>query len=221
AEPVVAHALERDTPPEALTLLAGLVGFCRPRPLIAELPVESAVEGMFLLPWLSMVLDAQGGPVSVLSTGSGTVLTWTDGYQVTTPTRDAHRTIARSPRVKVLPRVQQLTVLNGAPGFAGIARASRAVDADVLAALEEGLYLLRDVWPEAHDASQRLLRSVVVLEHSSDLVLSFTDGRWLGVLFASCREAFQVAGSIVHETAHARLAPLLSLGPLLLGDDAS
>src|SRR5690606_33057915 len=95
------------------------------------------------------------------------------------------------------------------------------VDADVLAALEEGLYLLRDVWPEAHDASQRLLRSVVVLEHSSDLVLSFTDGRWLGVLFASCREAFQVAGSIVHETAHARLAPLLSLGPLLLGDDAS
>src|SRR5690606_26362150 len=29
------------------------------------------------------------------------------------------------------------------------------------------------------------------------------------------------AGSIVHETAHARLAPLLSLGPLLLGDDAS
>lgn len=220
-DPVVFHNLVSNEPGRALALMAALVGAPRKQSFLADLPVEAFIEGRLLLPRLGMLLDSGGGTVAVASSAQRVVLTWADGNQATIPLEGLPRPARLTSHLTTLPRVHQLTVLNGTPDLCGAEHALTEVDGRSLHTLGDGLSLLREVWPAAAAASQRILRGVVVLRHQSDHFFSYTDSSWHGVLFASCRDPVQVANSVVHETAHARLSPLLHLGPLLVDDGAA
>lgn len=85
--------------------------------------------------------------------------------------------------------------------------------------VERTLALLRAVWPQAQAGAARWYREVLILASPRNgRYLSFTSADLPGALIASVDSPVQLADSLVHEAAHARLAVYQDVDPMIVDD---
>jgi len=192
-----------------------LIGTPGALPFSTVIPTQAFVDDCLFMPSLGAFLFNHGGPVAVETDDNQIAFTWFDGVQVTVPNRELCNSGIADGRLIALPKVEQYTLINAAPGLHHIDQAEWSIPGERLAKLHQGCNILAACWPDSYAACQRTYRAIFVLKHSHDHFFSFTDGDCPDVFYSSLRDPMQIADTIVHESAHARLALLLHKDPLL------
>ena len=222
----------------ALGLLRFLVGAPELAELDTVLPEQAMPpEGLFL-PHLGAQLRPGDGPVAVSVDPAQVRFTWTDGQRLTLP-REGWSELAGAslPRLQVLPRAAGMPILNGLGDVSALAselwtgvrgpqvradllRAGWSPSVAELSLIDQGVELLRAVWPEAASALPRHVLGFVVLPHKGDgHYHSYTTMKLHHAVLGSLLNPVQVADILVHEASHVRMRSLHGFDPLLEGPD--
>ena len=203
------------SPEQLLQFYGVLIGAPGVPPFSTIIPGQACVDGCLFMPSLGVYLFNHGGPIAVEVDDSQITFTWFDGIQMSVPNRNLSNSGITHQRLISLPKVEQYTVINAAPGLHHIGQAEWSIPSERLEVLQQGCNILSTCWPDAYASCQRTYRAIVVLKHSHEQLFSFTDGDCPDVLYSSLREPMQVADTMVHESAHARLALLFHKDPLI------
>lgn len=191
------------------------------RALECVVPAEAFARGGLYLPHLHAVLDGRGGPVAVRGDATSVRFVWTDGEAVTVPRAGLPDDTVVPGRLRVLARECDLALLGELDEFAAVPETLRANPPADRHTLALGVELLADTWPAALTACRRIYSAAIFLRHTPEGVYSHTDNDRLPIFCASMRDPIQVAEALVHEGAHARLAPFFAVDPLLDDDGAA
>lgn len=171
---------------------------------------DAFVGGALYLPQLHALLhDGGHAPVHVAARDS-LQLTWLDGMQLTIP-RSWRRLPPgfAHPRLAALVDVDGIAVLNFIPELTSLASSFNPLPGAAvlphLPVVSQGLALLRGVWPEAHDAVDRHLRALIILDRPSDHARSHSPADYPGLVMLTAGDPIEVADLLVHELSHVRM----------------
>lgn len=196
-----------------------LIGVPKPKPISIVIPGHCDEIKNLFFPHLGIVLKTHRGPLLVRETNQIIEATWPDGESVTIPIGGIRDQQIHLSRANTVPRLDDIMVLNDLAGLPRDRLRLRNTSYAHISMLNEGLSLLRDVWPEAYDECRRTYRGVVFLRHTQCMTYSFTDSDFPRLFLASARDPVQVADALVHECAHARLASILQLDSIVVDDN--
>lgn len=180
---------------------------------------DAFANGPVYLPHLHALLESGGcAPVAVLADPKCTRIVWADGCSVTLP-----RSMPRVPdhgdgaRLRTQPEMAGIPVLNCAPEVMGLLECLEPMEpieaAGALTAVQAGVDLLAEVWPEAHAGLRRHLGGVVLLRSRAYARSHSPRPLAAGIALTPGQPAF-TADLLCHELAHVRMHMLEEVDPL-------
>jgi len=211
---------KRNATQRAAALIRHIIGSPISSPVMFVLPGTVLPPQGLYLPHYHALLHGAGGPVAVHLSEDTVRLTWSDGVTVSLPPPPAVNEItSRDGRLVSGPRAAGLPVLNICPEVTSATQRFGLIASSGLpaaqSALEGGMALLHQIWPEAHADAERMLVGWVILA-LRDHTRSHTSPRMQGSVMLTAEDAITVGDLICHEVSHMRMNLVLEQDPLVV-----
>lgn len=226
--PGAAWALEKvqDPRPAATRDLQVFRHLCGaiPDELFVVIPGQAFSSGGVRLPWLGAVVGSDG-PLAITSNPDSTSIVWDDGVSATLPTvqpggllPEGSGTDFLGGRLRAAPSaagwVLEPATADIAQAFSGFGPVPAPTGSPTVRAVDEGMALLRQMWPTAADSVTRWVTGLMPLT-SLEGCRSHASPTLRGVLLSSADDPLGAAEALCHEAAHMRLMAVLEQDPLL------
>lgn len=207
-------------PCDLLQALLALAGHPDVEPFSVVLP-GTAAECRLYVPQVSASLRMSSLPVALDVSAAEVAFTWPDGVRATLRPGAPPPMCCCDGRLQPLAVHEGLLLMNGSLAGPEPGRTLEVTPVDDIQTLRAGWAQLREAWPESYDSCRRTYDAAFLMSYDEHHVNSLTHGEEPRLFMCSARDSVQVADALVHESAHARLAVLLTFDPLLEnGDDA-